>query len=203
MRNVIAIFSFTVLNVDNDKSFYRLQWLYDANVEYLYGKHVLLFIAGVAITLLYIFPVTAVLLLTPCLQMKSHWKTLVWVNKLKPFLDSYQAPFKDRYRFWAGALLLVRLVLYGFVRVSNSTIANLLAVVIAVLFPLVCILGLGVYKRWGLTILEGFLYSNALVLAILVNLKSKDVNLTAVVSLLLAVLSAVSLESLCTISSGN
>ena len=183
LRNVMAIFSFTVLNVDNDNSFYRLQWLYDANVEYLYGKHVLLFIAGVAITLLYIFPVTAVLLLTPCLQMKSHWKTLVWVNKLKPFLDSYQAPFKDRYRFWTGALLLVRLVLYGFVRVSNSTIANLLAVVIAVLFPLVCILGLGVYKKWGLTILEGFLYSNALVLAILVYLKSKDVNLTAVVSL--------------------
>ena len=183
LRNVAAIFSFTALSVDNDNSFYSSRWLYDANVEYLHGKHVPLFIAGVATTLLYIFPLTAVLLFTPCLQMKSHWKPLIWVNKLKPFLDSYQAPFKDRYRFWTGALLLVRFVLYGFVTVSKSTIANLLAVVMAVLFPLVCILGLGVYRRWGFTIFEGFLYSNAVVLAILVYLQSNDVIPTAVVSI--------------------
>ena len=184
LRNVAAIFSYTDVSVDKaNLSFYSSRWLHDANVEYLEGKHAPLFVSGVAMTILYIFPITAVLLFTPCLQMKSHWKPLMWVNKLKPFLDSYQAPFKDRYRFWTGALLLVRFFLYGFVTVSTSTVANLLAVVMAVLFPLVCILGLGVYKKWSLTILEGFLYSNAVVLAILVYLQSKDVNLTAVVSL--------------------
>ena len=184
LRNVAAIFSYTDVSVDNANfSFYSSRWLHDANVEYLEGKHVSLFLSGVAMTTLYIFPITAVLLFTPCLQAKSHWKPLIWVNKLKPFLDSYQAPFKDRYRFWTGALLLVRFFLYGFVTVSTSTVANLLAVVMAVLFPLVCILGLGVYKKWSNTILEGFLYSNAVVLAILVYLQSKDVNLTAVVSL--------------------
>lgn len=184
LRNVAVIFSYTVISVDYmNSSLDSSQWLHDANIEYLEGKHVPLFVAGVAMTLLYIFPITIVLLFTPCLQMKSHWKPLIWVNKFKPFLDSYQAPFKDRYRFWTGALLLVRFFLYGFVTISTSTIANLLAVVMAVLFPLVCILGLGVYKKWSLTILEGFLYSNAVVLAILVYLQSKDVNLTAVVSL--------------------
>ena len=184
LRNVAVIFSFTALKVEGDNSsFYSSRWLYDGNVEYLHGKHGALYAAGVAMTIFYIFPLTAVLLFTPCLQMKSHWKVLVWVNKLKPFLDSYQAPFKDRYRFWTGALLLVRFVLYSFVTVSTNSVANLLAVVMAVLFPLVCILGLGVYKKWSLTILEGFLYSNAVVLAILVYLQSKDVNLIAVVSL--------------------
>ena len=184
LRNVAVIFSFTALKVEGgNSSFYSSRWLYDGNVEYLHGKHGALYAAGVAMTIFYIFPLTAVLLFTPCLQMKSHWKVLVWVNKLKPFLDSYQAPFKDRYRFWTGALLLVRFVLYSFVTVSTNSVANLLAVVMAVLFPLVCILGLGVYKKWSLTILEGFLYSNAVVLAILVYLQSKDVNLIAVVSL--------------------
>ena len=182
LQNVAGIFSFTVLSMDNN-SFYRFRWLPDPNVEYLNGKHIPLFIAGVVMTIVYIIPLTAVLLFTPCLQKMSHWKPLLWVNKLKPFLDSYQAPYKDLYRFWTGALLLVRFVLYTFVTISTSTVANLLAVVVAILFPLVCILGLGVYKKWSLTMFEGFLYSNAIVLTILVYLQSNGVNVDNVVLL--------------------
>ena len=184
LRNVVAIFSFQVLHVDDDDSFNSFRWLPDPNVGYLdQQRHIVLFTAGVVMNILYILPLTTLLLFTPCLQMKSHWKPLQWVNKLKPFLDSYQAPFKDHYRFWTGALLLVRFVLYSFVTINSSAIANLLAVVLALLFPLVCILGLGVYKKWGLTIVEGLLYSNAVLLTMLVYLKSTDVKQDAVVVL--------------------
>ena len=30
---------------------------------------------------------------------------------MKPFFDAYRGPYKDRYRFWTGFLLLVRVVL--------------------------------------------------------------------------------------------
>jgi len=34
------------------------------------------------------------------------------VQRLKPLLDAYTGPYKDKYRFWTGLLLLVRAVLF-------------------------------------------------------------------------------------------
>ena len=55
---------------------------------------------------------TLILLLAPWIQANSHWKVFSWINKLKPFLDAYQAPFKDQYYYWPVVLLMVRVVLY-------------------------------------------------------------------------------------------
>ena len=46
------------------------------------------------------------------LQAKSEWKILSWVNKLKPLFDAYTGPYRDKYRFWTGFLLLVRSILF-------------------------------------------------------------------------------------------
>ena len=37
---------------------------------------------------------------------------LFWVRRLKPFFDAYTGPYKDKYSFWVGLLLLVRSSLF-------------------------------------------------------------------------------------------
>ena len=66
-------------------------WLPDANVKFLRGKHIPLFITAVVFWAL-ILCFVLVLTLIPCLQKKSHTPPLFWVNKLKPLFDAYTGP---------------------------------------------------------------------------------------------------------------
>ena len=111
LQTIITIFSPVSLNTMNSAADSYV-WQYDGNIEYFGHKHLPLFIFGLFVIIIIIIPYLAILLMAPCLQTRSHWRGLQWVNKLKPFLDSYQAPFKDRYRFWPGVLLFIRLPLY-------------------------------------------------------------------------------------------
>ena len=86
-------------------------WLPDANVRYLQGKHIPLFITAVVFWLL-VFCFIIVLTFIQCLQKKSDTLPLFWVNKLKPLFDAYTGPYKDRYRFWPGFLLLFLSILF-------------------------------------------------------------------------------------------
>ena len=86
-------------------------WLPDANVRYLQGKHIPLFITAVVFWLL-VFCFIIVLTFIQCLQKKSDTLPLLWVNKLKPLFDAYTGPYKDRYRFWPGFLLLFLSILF-------------------------------------------------------------------------------------------
>ena len=72
------------------------------------------FLVALLFTLLYILPLTLLVLLAPCLQARSHHKAFRWVNRLKPFLDAYhdQGPYSDKFRFWTGLLLILRIVLF-------------------------------------------------------------------------------------------
>ena len=86
-------------------------WLYDANIEYARGKHIALFIAAFIFTVAFLLPYTFIVLFIQCLQKRSGYCLLCWVRKLKPILDAYTGPYKDKYRFWTGLLLLARLTL--------------------------------------------------------------------------------------------
>ena len=88
----------------------RAVWLLDGNVPYLQGKHIPLFIAGVATVMFLSIPYSLLLLFTQCLQRMSGYMLLKWVAKTKPFFDAYFGPCKEKETLldWACTLLSER-----------------------------------------------------------------------------------------------
>ena len=118
LRILITAFSFTTLT--GSQGYHSTVWLPDGNIQYLEPKHTILFLVALLVLLLFGVPYTVTLTAAPWIQ-KSRFK---WVsslyNKLKPLFDAYMGPYKDRYRYWTGMLLLARVVLI----VLFSSIAN-------------------------------------------------------------------------------
>ena len=164
LRTTITIFSFGAIDAGNVTV--PLVWLYDGNLRFLEFKYAFLFAFGIFVTALLIVPYTVTLLFLPCLQSKSHWRVFRWVNNFKPLFDSYAGPFKDRYRFWSGVLIAVRLPLYLLFAVSYSTNVRLLGIVIAVFLYSLFLCSLAVYKLWSHFILEGYFLVNLMAITV-------------------------------------
>ena len=113
LRTIIAAVSFTFIEFEDGS--YITVWLHDANMKYLSLelRHSILFGVAIVFTLGFIFPVTLLVLLSPCLQSCSHRKAFKWVNRIKPFLDANQGPYNNHFRWWSGLLLILRIVLYS------------------------------------------------------------------------------------------
>lgn len=156
-RTLVTIFSFTTLRYPNGAVHYV--WLYDANVDYMKGKHVYLFIAGVLILMLLILPYTLALTFFQYLQACSGHRMCGWVNKLKPVFDSYAGPYKDRYRTWSGLLLVTRtvlIILFSF-NITGSPIFNYFTILVTSQILMV-LSTRGIYKKWPHDFLETFFY---------------------------------------------
>ena len=162
LRTIITALSFTTLTYP-DKSI-KFLWLADANIQYLTGKHIPLFLAALVFLLVLSLPYTALLLFLQCLWPRSHdYRLLSWMRKIKPFLDAHTGPYKDKYQFWAGLLFLVRITLFiSFAANSlGDTSLNLLFVSMMVML----LLGFkwvasGIYKNWLLDTLEASFFLN-------------------------------------------
>jgi len=148
-------------------------WLYDASIDFLSGKHIPLFLVAVLVFLFLFLPYTLLLLLGQCLQAISHLKLFSWVNsaRLKPFIDSYHAPYKAKHRYWPGLLLLLRFALFlvfafQFNPHQNKRSINLLVVLVGagILVVWAWVSG-GVYRNWHLDALEGTFALNLIILA--------------------------------------
>ena len=64
-------------------------------------------------------------LLTITLVEKPLLKYCKFSMYTKPFFDAYGGPYKDKYRFWTGFLLLVRIVLALVVSVDTNVSVSL------------------------------------------------------------------------------
>ena len=141
-------------------------WTVDGTIPYLHHKrHMILFIFAVAVIAVTL-PYTLALLFIQCLRRWSNMKVLFWVNKLKPFFDAYTGPYKDKYHFWTGFLLVVRIAL--FIAIAQNTSKGealnltLICTTTAILFVMI---RPGIYKSWVLNLIEVFTYANLTVLA--------------------------------------
>ena len=166
LRTLIATFYFTELEYPIYK---RKVWLYDANIDYLVGKHVPLFLVAVLVFFL-LFPYTLLLLFGQWLQAISHLRLFSWVNstRLKPFMDAYHAPYKPKHRYWPGLLLVLRFVLLLVFALNpqQDPNINLLAILLGTGFlQLWAWVSGGVYKNWCLDALEGLFVLNLIMLA--------------------------------------
>ncbi len=82
-------------------------------MPYLKGKHVALVLVALFIILVGV-PYTILLFLWQWLARAPKCKIFKWTRntKLNAFISVHHAPYKSKYRYWTGLLLLVRVVLY-------------------------------------------------------------------------------------------
>ena len=166
LRTIIAALSLTVLYYPHK---YVLVWIHDANVSL--AKYIPLALVAMLFLLILFLPYTLLLLLGQWLQTKSHLCLLSWVRNPKPkaILDTYHAPYRPKYRYWTGLLLLVRCALFlvfAF-NISGNNSVNLL-VISSATFGIIAVFALSgvVYKSWYLNALEVSLILNLGILAV-------------------------------------
>ena len=105
LRTLITAVSFTYLEYPN------IVRLYDANIEYVSKERIPLFLVALLVFFFLFLPYTLLLLFGQWLQAISHLRLFSWVNRLKPFMDSYHAPYKAKHCYWPGLLLVLCFVL--------------------------------------------------------------------------------------------
>ena len=168
LRTLINVIYITYLEYP---TYNRSVWLYNANIDYLSATHIPLFIVAVLIFFFLFLPYTLLLLFGHWLQAISHLRLFSWVNKLKPFMDSYHAPYKAKHRYWPGLLLVLRFVLllvfaFELTPRQDRTSINLLAILVGTgIIQMWAWLSGGVYRNWCLDALEGLFALNLIILA--------------------------------------
>ena len=138
-------------------------WLLNANIHYLHGKHITLFIIACLAGILALF-YALILTFIQCLRRAPNSRMCGWVQRLKPLLDAYTGPYKNKYHFWTGFLLLVRIALFISFAVNFNddptvyftliiTVCTFLLIFVAVIQP-------GIYRNRLVGYLEGLMYLN-------------------------------------------
>ena len=170
---IIAVYSYTRL-YHLDGSWTYPVWILDANVRYLHRKHIELFLMSVAMVIVYILPFTLLVSFGPILQAKSHYRFLKWINNIKPFLDAFYGPYTDKYRYWPGILLFIRIILFSifaFYTLGDSAFELLtISVCISILFVIWMAIGIihrvSLYIKRNLNFLELFFHLNLVIFSI-------------------------------------
>ena len=106
-------------------------WLYDASIQYfIEPKHTALGAFAILCIAVFVLPYISLLFFGHWLQGCSNWWILSWLNKIKPFMDAYHAPYRKHTRYWTGLLLLSRLGLFltFAINANGSEGVNLLAI---------------------------------------------------------------------------
>ena len=144
-------------------------WSIDGNIGYLSGKHIPLFV--VALLFLFIGLVyTGLVFSAQWLQRysgKCCRSSRDPVVKMKPFIDAYTGPYKDKYRFWTGLLLIVRLILTPVFSYTTGSLSIVNNYIIALIAFIIMIFMRSVYRKKHINVLEYFYFLNLSVLSLL------------------------------------
>ena len=165
IRTVVqALYFVEIPCIDNKNTDSLLRWYFDANVPYLKGCHLSLFLFSLAILILLIIPYTFYLLTIPLFEgplLKYMCCCQKLLTNVKPFFDAYGGPYKDKCRFWTGFLLLLRVILALVVSLNINSIASydVLASILIIIILMYFILN-RVYRHIPLDYLEKFFILN-------------------------------------------
>ncbi len=165
LKSIITPLSWTYLTYYNftNKS-HRIVWLYDGSIDFFQTpKHTVLASFAILILFVFVLPYLILLLCGQWLLGFSDWRILSWLNKLKPLMDAYYAPYKHHTRYWTGLLLWSRmgLLLTIAINVLGSDRVNILAISSATA-ALLAIKG-RVYEDWWKDILESSFHFNIII----------------------------------------
>ena len=166
LKIIIDVYSSAKLEYKSDTLYI---WLKDGNVPYLQSWHLLLTVVTSLVLVFLFLPYTLLLLLGYKLYRFSGRKHMRWLNRLKPLLDSYYAPYKKHTRYWTGFLLLVRCALYI---VFSFEDANRNLLTIAITFGIIvlafALLPGRIYTSSYTNIIESLIYSNLSILSTII-----------------------------------
>ena len=158
LKTIITSFSVSFLRYPVTEESVAV-WTFDGNIHYLAGKHIPLIVTAVVFLLCLFLPYTLLILCGQWLRRLPRKRGLTWVRSVifTSVMDAYHAPYKPKYRFWTGLMLLLRCLLFlvfSF-NISGEPSVNLLAITIIVLAVLLLKHKIGnVYQSKGLDILE-------------------------------------------------
>ena len=110
---ITTVYSSSTIDVqstDSGNMWHDTVWSYDGNIAYFRPQHIYLIVASTAVFLFLWLPFTLCILLGPWLQRYNQYRGLKWVGRIRPLLEAYYGPLKDRHRYWVGVLLLARVV---------------------------------------------------------------------------------------------
>ena len=161
-------FSFATLSYPGNVS--KILWLPDGTVEYLHGKHIVMFIVAVIIVIICIG--YGVLLLCWQLILRlPNWKIFKIFRKpsLSLFMVAYHIPYTPRHRYWTGMLLLARAVLYLIAaeNVSGDPQIQLLAIihVLSCIIFLKMFIATRIFKNRLIDVIDSLFYVNIIFFA--------------------------------------
>ena len=161
LATIIVAFSFTSLEAEKISP---LVWLHDGNLRFLQGKHIAVVVVSTVFALFYIIPLTLLLLFAPVLQRAHNHRVVRLVQRLKPLLDAFQGPYKDRFHWWPGLMLVIRIILFIALTANTKHDPRLSALFVGVTaLPLVVLSAAGVYKNKLLNLHETALNSNIII----------------------------------------
>ena len=145
LATIIVAFSFTSLEAEKISP---LVWLHDGNLRFLWGKHIALVLVSTLFAIFYIIPLTLLLLFAPVLQRAHNRRIVRLAQRLKPLLDAFQGPYKDRFHWWPGLMLVIRIILFIALTANTKHDPRLSALFVGVTaLPLALLSAAGVYKN--------------------------------------------------------
>ncbi len=148
------------IELERGEIFNHKVWYLDGNLTYLADGHLTLFMLSIINLVFILLPYT--ILLTG-IRIFSRLRI---VNRFMPLIDVYCAPYKDKWRFWFGARLIVLVVLYTGSALLRNHISSLyfMKVVVLVCFTIAQLVIMP-FKNYFINLLDGFFLVNAIFLS--------------------------------------
>ena len=142
LRTVIDVLTYSTVHLPTGDMYL---WFYDGNVEYLHGKHTVLFVVAMVTCTLFLLPYIFALTFIPIIERYSeHNRLFNYLHKkasqMKPMNDAHYAPYKGEWRWWLGARLWLLVVMYSLNPVYSSDKPSLLLSIqatVVILFTIV------------------------------------------------------------------
>ena len=173
LRSCLTILSYSYVAYPNST---KIVWSSDGNIEYLGAEHFPLFAVAVAVLILLCFPYTLTLLLGQWLNMCENQLVSRVMFRLKPVMDAYYGPLKDKHRYWIGVLLLLRVIIYillALIPTPGSQIILLTIPILAICLLQMNIYVMGFYNNWYISVFEATIILNLAVYSVF-KLYTKD-----------------------------
>ena len=162
LRTISNTLSVSVLHYPDDN---KSVWPFNGNMAYGSVEHAVLALFAILVLVCLFIPYTLLLFFAHWLQALSHWRILSWLNNIKPFIDTYHAPYKKQTRYWTGLLLFMRLFLLAF-DALNSKLIPVVITSIAIILASSAWVHKGVYENCFNNILEAFFIANLYIFAV-------------------------------------
>jgi hypothetical protein len=162
LGTIVGALSVAVLEYPDNK--YKNVWFFNGNMAYGSAEHAILVAFAVLVLVFLFIPYTLLLFFAHWLQALSHWRIFSWLNKIKPFIDTYHAPYKKQTRYWTGLLLFMRVLIFAFDSI-NSELIPVVIISITVVLTSLAWMHAGIYENPFNNILEAFFIANLCIFA--------------------------------------